>query len=116
MKTEYIIAIVAIIVALVIIFLWASVPPVVGEYDDFAKCLTDSGATLYGTDTCRYCNDQKQLFGTSFTHVNYVNCQSNRQACNNAGISAYPTWVINGSPHRGVQSLSRLAELTGCSL
>ncbi|MEL6131541.1 MAG: hypothetical protein AAFR30_16775 [Cyanobacteria bacterium J06628_4] len=33
--------------------------------------------------------------------------------CNTVGISAYPTWVINGEYYLGVQSLRRLAIMSG---
>ncbi|MFH1400946.1 MAG: hypothetical protein ABIH41_05485, partial [Nanoarchaeota archaeon] len=33
--------------------------------DDFARCLTQSGATMYGASWCPHCNDQKEMFGSS---------------------------------------------------
>ena len=36
--------------------------------------------------------------------------------CQEAGITAYPTWEINGEKSTGVKSIEQLNELSGCSL
>jgi hypothetical protein len=87
-----------------------------GRYDDFAKCLTREGATIYGTDTCTFCKDQKSDFGSSFQYVDYVNCDYEKSQCDLAGVSAYPTWTYDGNRLRGKQKLSYLSDLTGCRL
>jgi parvulin-like peptidyl-prolyl isomerase len=89
--------------------------------DDFAKCITASNATFYGASWCTHCNNQKDMFGSSLQYVNYVECavegQPNVQtkACTDAGISGYPTWIINGKSYPGEQTLANLAKLTGCT-
>ena len=95
------------------IYAWRTIP---GEYDDFAKCLSESGATKYGTDWCGYCKQQKALFGKSFKYVDYVNCDYNKDECILEGVTGYPTWKINGESYSGVQSFERLSQLTGCEL
>lgn len=93
-----------------------------GEYDDFAKCLTDSGAKFYGAYWCPHCSNQKELFGSSIKYVNYIECDprgnnAQPQACESAGITGYPTWVFaDGSRGSGEQSLQQLAIKTGCVL
>ena len=47
----------------------------------FAECLTENGATMYGTATCPYCTKQKEMFGDAFASVNYVDCQEDPDAC-----------------------------------
>ena len=43
-----------------------------GQYDDFAKCLTQKGVVVYGAmDWCKYTQAQKAMFGKSFKHLNY---------------------------------------------
>jgi hypothetical protein len=32
--------------------------------------------------------------------------------CRQAGVKAYPTWVIGGQTHEGVLSLDKLAEMS----
>jgi|TARA_Y100000310_G_scaffold345277_1_gene463345 glutaredoxin len=87
-----------------------------GEYDNLANCLTNKGIKMYGTDWCSHCKDQKVLFGKSFKKVDYVNCDTRKQDCRDAGVSGYPTWIINGEQYSGTQSLSELARLSECTL
>jgi protein-disulfide isomerase len=91
-----------------------------GIYDDFAKCLTEKGAIFYGSFQCPHCKTQKEMFGNSFQYVNYVECGPLRgpiaSECIDAGIEAYPTWIINGIKYTGTQDLSKLSQLTGCPL
>jgi len=76
-----------------------------GSYDDFAKCLTEKGAIMYGEDWCQYTNAQKGMFGNSFKYVNYQV---------KTDLVKRPTWVIDGKEYPTVQSFQRLAVLTGC--
>ncbi len=83
------------------------------QYDEFAKYLTEQEVVMYGTEWCSHCKAQKKLFGNSFQYINYVDCDKNSEQCKNAGISGYPTWKINNQNYPGVQTLERLAELSG---
>ncbi|MFH1376566.1 MAG: hypothetical protein ABIH25_02925 [Candidatus Woesearchaeota archaeon] len=91
-----------------------------GEYDEFAQCLTTEGAKLYGSFQCSHCKTQKEMFGNSIQYVNYVECGPLRgpidSKCIDAGIEAYPSWIINETTYKGTQSLSKLSDLTGCAL
>ena len=87
-----------------------------GKYDAFAQCLTENGAAMYGTDWCGYCQNQKEIFGKSFQYVTYIDCDKSKFACNEAGVTGYPTWFIDGTSYSGVQQLYKLAQLTGCGL
>ncbi len=94
-----------------------------GQYDKFAQCLTDKGAKFYGASWCPHCAEQKRLFGTSMKHIAYVECalpngqQGQTQACTDAKIDSYPTWVFaDGSRLNGEQQPSALAAKAGCSL
>ncbi len=79
-----------------------------------AQCLTEKGATMYGTEWCGYCKRQKELFGDDFKDINYIDCDKNSQECNMMGIDGYPTWIINNEKYPGLQSFEKLASLTGC--
>lgn len=105
---------IGIIVIAVIIFLIVPRKPGVREWDDFATCLSENGAAMYGTDWCSHCQDQKEMFGKSFDKVNFVDCDRSREECLSAGIEGYPTWKVNGNNYPGVQSFQKLASLTGC--
>jgi|GEM_PF-736746 len=89
--------------------------------DAFAKCLTSKNAIFYGAYWCPHCNDQKQLFGDSMQYINYVECavegqpQVQTKACTDAGISGYPTWIVDGKAYPGAQTFESLAKMTGCA-
>ncbi|MBD3204441.1 hypothetical protein GF327_09190 [Candidatus Woesearchaeota archaeon] len=101
------------IIAVVFVF---SGKPGPGNYDSFAKCLTEKGAVMYGTDWCSHCNNQKDMFGSSFQYVDFVNCDYNSQECQANGVEGYPTWKIDGENYAGEQALQRLASLSGCEM
>lgn len=89
-----------------------------GKYDEFAKCLTEKGFVMAGTDWCNYCKKQKALFGKSFTFVNYKNCDLNKAWCDSNGVDSYPTWILpDGTKRTGLQELYLLSQLSsGCGL
>jgi hypothetical protein len=76
-----------------------------GKYDNFAKCLTEKGAVMYGEEWCKYTQAQKGMFGKSFKYINYQIKEDLRKR---------PTWVIDGNSYETVQSFERLSALTGC--
>ena len=111
------------------------------KYDDFAKCIKNSGAIFYGAFWCPHCQDQKAEFGRSSQYLPYVECstpdgQSQKQVCTDAGVQQYPTWkfasvasnvtatttdsLIASSTASttdmitGKVELTKLAERTGC--
>lgn len=104
-----------------VVFVIAS-PAKGGEYDEFAQCLTDSGAKYYGAFWCPNCQNQRALFGRSYKYVPYTECstpdgQGQLQVCKDASVTAYPTWVFSdGERVTGTQPLEALAEKTGCEL
>ncbi len=86
---------------------------------ELAKHLTEVGVVNYSAFWCPHCYDQKQLFGKeAFSEINMVECDGrgkngNPQKCIDAQVKAFPTWVIDGKVYQGVQSLDKLADLTG---
>lgn len=87
-----------------------------GKYDDFARCLTEKGVIMYGTDWCPHCQEQKAKFGKSFKYVDYKDCDLNKDLCTKKGIEGYPTWIINNKKYPGTKSLDYLASLSGCEV
>ncbi len=112
-KSVWFYILIVILVGIVLLIINSSKP---GEHDDFAKCLTEKEVKMYGTNWCHFCQQQKELFGKSFRHVDFINCDFNMEECLAAGAEGYPTWVINEEVYVGVQQLSELAELSGCNL
>lgn len=86
-----------------------------GQYDSFAKCLTEKGARMYGTEWCSHCQNQKSLFGKSFEYVSFTDCNLDTAACSEKNITGYPAWIINGDQYQGQQTLQKLGYLTDCA-
>jgi hypothetical protein len=85
-----------------------------------AKHLRKKGIKMHGAFWCGYCGRQKELFGQqAFAKIRYIECDlkgvnPNPQACNQAGVKGYPTWIFpNGQTFRGLTSLSDLANASG---
>src|SRR5580698_9410273 len=84
--------------------------------DAFAQCLNAKGAKMYGAFWCPHCADQKELFGSSFQYVNYVECgikgsRAIATACTDAQVKNYPTWIFaDGSRVEGEHPL----DFCGC--
>jgi len=87
-----------------------------GEFDDFAKCLTEKGAIIYGNDYCSYTIKQLNFFGKSQKLLNYVKCINNEGLCNSKGVDITPTWEINGETYSGVKTFEDLSSYSGCDL
>lgn len=81
-----------------------------------AECLTAKGVTMYGTNRCPHCQNQKSAFGyEAFTKVNFVDCDKQKNVCGLEGITGYPTWKFpNGTELQGEQDLETLAAQAGC--
>ncbi len=92
------------------------------NYDEFAQCLSEVGMVEYGAYWCHNCEIQKDMFGSSFEYVNYVECDPNGkngqpEVCLDAGIEAYPTWRHpDGREWVGVQTMEKLSQVSGCEL
>lgn len=84
-----------------------------------ARHLNQIGAKMYSAYWCPHCYQQKQLFGKEgLNELGLVECAADGKnaqpdACVSAGIKSYPTWQIKGQPVAGVQSLEKLADLSG---
>ena len=123
MKKEVILSIIGgIVVVAVIVFAIVQESKKVGEYDEFATCLTDSGAKFYGAFWCPHCLDQKRAFGKSVKLTPYIECSTpdkrgQLQVCTDAGIESYPTWVFaDGERMSGNIPFETLSEKTECVL
>lgn len=93
-----------------------------GKYDNFAKCLSDSGIKMYGAYWCSHCKDQKKLFGGSWQYINYIECSlpnnaGQTQVCDEADINAYPTWEFrDGKIVEGGLSMEQLSQYSNCNI
>lgn len=83
----------------------------------FAQCLADKKITMYGEDSCAYCQKEISFFGDSFRLVPYVECRREPQKCLDQKIDRFPTWVFPDNRRLiGLQGLEKLAQESGCNL
>jgi len=89
--------------------------PIPPAAEQLAQCLTDRGVKIYGADWCAACRKQKELFGSAFKKINYVQCDKTPRFCTSEKIERFPTWVFgDGSRIEGVLPLEKLAEMSNC--
>ena len=79
-----------------------------------AECLNQKGVVMYGSDACENCIQQKQMFGSDFTKIKYINCDFNKDECHQKGVTSYPVWFIGNRTLIGLQSLPELADAAQC--
>jgi len=122
-KTKNWILIIAIIVGVALIGYYFTTKASAddGRYDVFAQCLSDNNVSMYGAWWCSHCKSQKEMFGSSFQYINYIECSNSQgnaqlQVCKDAGINSYPTWDISGQKLEGVLTLEALSTSTNCTL
>jgi glutaredoxin len=88
----------------------------------FTQCLAGKQAKMYGAYWCPHCAEQKEILGSSFQYVPYVECgiqgsHEESEACIQVGVKHFPTWQFaNGELREGTLSLQTLSEKTGCGL
>jgi len=76
-----------------------------------AKCM-GKNSLLYTQLGCHACETQEQMFGENSKYLNIVDCRYESEKCD--GITATPTWIINGERYIGIQSIEKLKKITGC--
>jgi hypothetical protein len=90
--------------------------------DAFAQCLAGKQAKMYGLYWCTHCAEQKEIFGSSFQYIPYIECgirgsRGEEAGCLQAGVKHFPTWEFrNGERMEGALPLQLLSEKTGCRL
>lgn len=89
-----------------------------------ARYLHSIGAKMYGAFWCSHCLEQKEMFGREAAkQLDYVECFPDGyrtgtkmiDACLDAKIEGFPTWIINGQVLSGEVELSELAQASGYS-
>lgn len=109
------------IIILVFGFIFVSFSQASEKNSQFAQCVADSDAKMYGASWCSACNQQKSTLG-NVKEIPYVECsepdgRTQTQICIDEGIEGYPTWKFaDNTTHTGVLSKAELSERTGCVL
>ena len=96
------------------------------KLDAFAKCLTENGVKMYSSVFCKFCDRQKDMFGSSFRYVEEIECDPRgpnpqTQLCLQKDIPKTPTWILERNKVEikrlvGLQSLETFSEFSGCPL
>lgn len=85
-----------------------------------ATCLTQKHVIFYGASWCPHCKEQREIFGSAFKDVPYVECSNDeslpaKPECLDKKIDRYPTWIgDDGQKVVGVYKLETLAKKFGC--
>ena len=83
--------------------------------ESLAICLSDSGAEFYGAYWCGHCEEQKEMFGSAWESLPYVECTKQQLRCEQAELTGYPTWKFaDGRIETGKLSFAQLREYSGC--
>lgn len=108
----------------IILVMFVSGSGILGQRGDprlhgLAEHLARSQAVFYGAYWCPSCAEQKRIFGAAAEKLPYVECAPGGPnspmtgECARAGVSGYPTWVIDGRAWVGVRSAQDLAAMSG---
>ena len=107
-------SILAIVIILIILGIYLAKKPVAPSTDkELIKCIADN-SLIYSSSSCSACKYQKDLFGEYYNLINEIDCVYKPEKCQEANIKATPTWIINNQQIKGIQSIEKLKELTGC--
>lgn len=100
------------IILTIIIIAYFSLTKSIPETDEeIVKCIGEK-ATLYVQLGCQACETQEELFGNNSIYLNEIDCYYESEKC--LGIKATPTWIIKNKQYTGIQSITKLQELTNC--
>lgn len=81
--------------------------------EQIVKCI-GKNSVLYIQLGCSACKKQEEIFGDNYQKLTIVDCFFEKDKCIKNKITATPTWEINGKKIEGVQSISKLQNLTSC--
>lgn len=101
----------AIILAIVVISFFSLTKSPLETDKEIVQCIGKK-ATLYSQLGCPHCKTQEELFGENIKYIEVVDCFYKKEKCE--GITATPSWKINGKEYIGVRSIDKLRELTNC--
>ncbi len=111
MRKKHISLLVIVAVLIFAIIILMRPAPITDE--EVTKCI-GGNSVLYTQLGCPACETQERTFGDNYQYLNIIDCFYNQEACIEETIQATPTWIINEQSYRGVQSIEKLQELTGC--
>lgn len=89
------------------------------EKQEFTKCLESKNAVMYTVYWSPDNEAQLEIFGDDAKYIKIVECDADEKdadvaACKEAGVTIYPSWVVDGKLIEGFQSERSLKTATGC--
>lgn len=102
-----------IIAVIISIFLIEYIKGIQNGSEEELKCIA-STSILYVSKTCSHCANQKLILGEGIKYFTLIDCSDDIEKCQEADITAVPTWIIDGEKHAGVRTVNELKELSGC--
>ena len=86
------------------------------EIATFVDCLKEADFKIYGANWCGWTNKLVTSFG-GFDAVApiYIECTENKELCDAAEVTGYPTIIIGGELFKGDRTFEAFAEATGCA-
>lgn len=87
------------------------------DLKEFIGCLKDSDFKIYGANWCGYTTQLVAMLG-GFDMVEpiYIECTEQKEECDNAGVTGYPTIIIGGEGYRGDRTFKAFSDVTGCAI
>ena len=87
------------------------------ELIKFIICLEKADFVIYGANWCGWTQKLVEMFG-GFDMVMpiYVECTEESELCEEKGVTAYPTILIEGEKYQGARTFEEIAITTGCEL
>ena len=114
MKTKEIIFTIALIIIIIsAIFIITSLKPNGNHEEEEMQCIADN-SKLIVSKTCGHCATQKNMLGEHLNKFTLLSVNEHPELWEQYNLIGVPTWIINEKSYPGVQSITKLKELTNC--
>jgi len=87
------------------------------ELTKFINCLKEANLVVFGANWCGWTKRLVEMLG-GFDMVKpiYVECTEEEELCEEKGVRAYPTILINGGEYQEARAFEEIAAATGCKI
>jgi len=110
-KKYAMILLIAVVIAIIVLIMYAKAN---GNSDEKTiKCIAEK-SKLIVSRTCHVCAAQEEIFGNYLDYFEILYIEEHPEFFSQYGITAVPTWIIDGKIYEGYKSIEKLKEITGC--
>lgn len=87
------------------------------ELTEFIGCLKDSDLKIYGANWCGWTKKLVEMLG-GFDMVEpiYIECTEQKEECDEAGVTGFPTIIIGEERYQGQRTFKGFSDATGCEI